>query len=439
MHSLTRSLASGYVSTLAAILGNLILLPLAYAYLQPVQIGLWFNYLTIFSFLLLLDFGVTGTATREMGKSWFWKYGDKIDLSFFAGLLLSFRRIYNQIAIAATLIAILLCSPYLLSIADYEGGRQDVLYSWPINCMAIYVFIRYLYLVPALRGMDRIDIVYNSTTFSKIFQVFSAYLMLEMGLGIAAISISFLISTIFARAYLYIAISNSPHIKNSKILSSFPGQVSNVNAPDLIRKVWKNGAISLAVFFQDKASIFYVSIFAGLAAAERYGLTVQILGILAAVSNVYYKSCQKKLIDNYLSKSTRGAITYILRSILSQILILGGGGVVLFFSANYIFALAQMEAKLIEPGVYFILLFYLLMFNVQFICVNYLMIADDFSMLYPYLGSAALYAASIYVASKFIDIGIPEIVGIQFFIMLLYNGWFWPWRAIRSLREREST
>lgn len=436
MSSLKRPLMLGYVSTLSAILGNLVLLPMAYAYLEPVQIGLWFNYLTIFSFLLLLDFGVTGTATREFGKAWFWKAGAHVDLGKFAGLLVAFKRIYFQIAVAATIAAILICTPYLLSIASYDGGRQDVVYSWPINCIGFYISIRYLYLVPALRGMDRIEIVYNATTLSKVIQVLTAFVFLKMGFGISAISISFLTSIVFARVYQFVAFSQDTKIREQKLLENLSANADGPTLPDLSKKVWKHGFISLSVFFQDKASLFYVSLLAGLVAAETYGLTAQMLGVLAAVSNVYYNSGQKKIIDKHLANDTTGTSRYLLRAIYSQLLILGAGGIALFFMAKYIFWIVQMDAQLAEAEVYFVLLLYLVVFNAQLVCVNYLMISDDFSMLYPYLASALAYVVIVFGTSQFMDLGIQGIVGIQCIVLLAFNGWFWPWRAATKLRKQ---
>lgn len=439
MRSLKRPLMLGYVSTLSAILGNLVLLPMAYAYLEPAQIGLWFNYLTIFSFLLLLDFGVTGTATREFGKAWFWRAGARVDLGKFSGLLVAFKRIYFQIAVTATIAAILICTPYLLSIATYDGGRDDVLYSWPINCIGFYVSIRFLYLVPALRGMDRIEIVYNSTTLSKIVQVLTALALLELGFGIFAISSSFLVSIVFARVFQFVAFSSDAEIRDQKLLENLSDNVAEPTLSDLSRKVWKHGFISMSVFFQDKASIFYVSLLAGLVAAETYGLTAQMLGVLAAVSNVYYNSYQKKIIDKHLANDRSGTSRYLLGAVYSQLLILGGGGIALFFIAKHIFWIVHMDAQLVDASTYFVLLLYLVLFNAQLVCVNFLMISDDFSMVYPYLASALAYVVIVFGASTFVVLGIKEIVGIQCAVLLAFNGWYWPLRTIKRLRKQGSS
>lgn len=436
-----KPLLLGYISILITVGANLAILPFAYLFLSRPQIGLWFNYITLYSLLLLLDFGITTATARAFSHAWSKQISDpetgktRPDHAQYAALFRSCQIIYNKIALIGLLAAAFIATPYLFLIAGEPSDYRDIWMSWPIYCAGVFLALRQLYLVPALRGMDRIENVYSANIAGKLTQAGVSMLLMAAGVGIAAVSLGFLASTLVSRFLLGRFFRH--HIRNVHKDIAWRGRLEGDEAirENIAPKVFKQGVISLANFFQDKAALFYISAIAGLDASSRYGLTVQIIGLVSALSNVYYNSVQAKLIDQHVHGNMGRVRTYLRNATLIQSGMIVAGGLALFVLGRWFLHLVGMSGSIVDNLGLGVIVAYSMLFNFQLICANYLLIRDDYSMMWPYVISALVFVVSVGCMAMFRPMSYLDIVLIQLGVLLIYNAWKWPskvWNAVRA-------
>jgi O-antigen/teichoic acid export membrane protein len=419
---------------------NLLILPAAYRYLSASQVALWFNYIALYSLLLLLDFGITSTTARAFSQAWGSKVTDSItgqlraDYERFASIYRASQAIYSKVALAGLALALVLATPYLLLIGEQASDYRDVWYSWPIYCVGLYLSLRQLYLVPALRGMDKIEYVYKANIARKAVQVISTLILLVAGIGIVAVSIGFLMSCLISRFLLGKIFQFE--LSKYKIDSFLNEQNSNDDTirASLAPKVVRQGVISLANFFQDKAALFYVSAFCGLDASAKYGLTLQIMGLAAALSNVYYNSVQAKMIEQHVQGNVGAVRAYLRNAAVVQVGMIAGAGMALFMFGEWGLHVLGMSKGIVDHQGLGLIVTYFVLFNLQLICASYLLIRDDYSMLWPYVLSGLTFVLVVASAASVSTLTYSDVVSIQLGVLLAYNAWKWPVKARQALQ-----
>jgi O-antigen/teichoic acid export membrane protein len=440
-----KTLSLGYVSLLFTVGGHLLVLPLAYRYLSVSQLALWFNYITLYSLILLLDFGITSTMARSFSQAWGSKVTDletghlRPDYERFASIYRASQAIYSKVALAGLAFALVAATPYLLLIGEQASDYRDVLYSWPIYCAALYLSLRQLYLVPALRGMDKIERIYIANIVSKFMQVGVTLLLLMVGTGIIAVSVGFLLSTLISRLLL----RNFFRREIGEIGNALDWHGQHADDKEIQKsmapKVLKHGMNSLAIFFQDKAALFYVSAFCGLETTSRYGLTMQIIGLIAAISNVYYNSVYSKMIEGHVQDDVDAIRKHLRNAASVQIGMIAAGGIGLYFFGSWVLNIAGVSNVIIDDQGLVLMVVYVAIFNFQLICASYLHIRDDYSMLWPNIISSVAFIVLTSAAAAAFNINYITVILIQLTVLLAYNAWKWPvkTRQILQIHVRE--
>ncbi len=437
-------LSLGYFSLLFTVGANLFILLAAYRYLSTAQVALWFNYITLYSLFLLLDFGINSVTARLFSQAWGRQVSNSAtgqiqpDHKHFAAIYRASQVIYSKVALAGFVLALLVATPYLLLITEKASDLRDVWYSWPIYCAGLYLSLRQLYLVPALRGMDKIAHVYKANIAGKLTQVGVTLLLLVAGVGIAAVSMGFLLSTLVSRLLLgYYFRREVAEIGNDVVWHGQHADDAAIRV-SLSPKVVRQGVISLANFFQDKASLFYVSAFCGLDASARYGLTLQIMGLVAGLGNVYYNSVQTRMIEKQVQGNLGAVRTYLRNAAIVQIGMIAAGGMILLLLGEWVLLALGISKGIVDHEGLGLIVTYIVIFNFQLICVNYLLMRDDYSMMWPYVVSGTVFAVAVAVAGVFSMFSLTyiDVVLIQFAVLLAYNAWRWPVNARQALQVR---
>lgn len=414
----------GYFSVATTILANLALLPFVLRILNADQVGLWFNYLTLYALVMRLDFGISGNATRELGKAWAFNSKDpKLAKFQYSALLNEIKPIYAKIGYISFAVSFCAVSPYLLYVANYEGGIRDVLISWPLSCLGLLLAMRFLYFPPALRSLGRIQDVYVATILSKLTQFFSTIIMLYAGAGLASVSIGFLIGIVASRW------SMKRTLRQSTVFWNNPtAKLSRQGILEFRKKTGKLGIMSLATFFQDKALIFYVTLFVGLSAAKDVGLFIQIFSAIAGFANVYYNTHQNSLIQKIVVEGHLAARRPFLSAAFVQAAIILAGAFSLYFLWPLLALVLGETIDRLPVWEFALLSLYFLTFNFTSICINYLIITDDFSVFKPSILSACLFGLLAYLYSTFHGGTILSLLTIQLCVLLIFHGFRWPVR-----------
>lgn len=420
----------GYLSVIATLLCNILLLPIIYNYLNISQIGIWHNYIALYSFILLLDFGLTPTATRELGKYWAIKEQVKDGVIEFSYKLLVFKKIYLLIAIISLIFCLFLAYPYLIYISNIDNkiNENEIFSSWFFNVLGIFLSIKYLYVGALSRAVDHIKSFYIAIIYSKIFQLITTSILLFLEFGLIAISIGFLISVL---VNIFILKRVESKVINKYSLPKFI-ELNFINIKDILNKTYKQGIISMSRFLQDKFLIFFVSSFYGLQLTAQIGLFLQIFSIITSFSNIYYKTNQNTIIRIIHKEGVIASKFLFLKSVTIQSLIIILGCIFVYFTWPIFSNFISKEIDILSFNNYVLISCYILFFNYFLVCCNYLLILDDYTMLIPSVVSALIFTVGGFFLLYNFEFDIFFLMIFQLSILLFINGIRWPLRIYKN-------
>lgn len=416
-----KSLGLGYLNFIISSFSNILLLPVVYKNFTEEQTGLWFNFVTIYTFMLLLDLGITATASRAMAKTWHKNY-NKNELGI---VINGYKKIYKKISNLALLVGLVPGVIYLYKIGVVDSNAYI---SWLVYALTCGIYLRKIYLIPLMKALGNISVVYGSNIIAKISYLLISVLTIEyFDAGLLGVSIAFFISNL---VNIFILTKNV----DIEVVSDNSEDETFKNIEN--KKIWRQAYLSMSVFFQDKCTLFYVTSTLGLLSASQFGLTAQIFAAVTTVSNVYYNTMQPIMIKNIANNNRSKNKKLMAISIISQFVVIGTAYFLMSRFGGHILSLFDISGQLIPENNLFTYVTFLLVFNIQLICVNYLLIEEIYSMVVPYVASSIVYFLAM--LWPLMPYSFDYLIGTNLLILLLFNGWFWPVRLFLLFRSEKN-
>ncbi|WP_068546651.1 O-unit flippase-like protein [Thalassotalea crassostreae] len=419
---------------------NLILLPFILYYLPSEVLGVWYNFTMLFGLVLLLDFGFSTTITRNVGYAW--AGADTLKSKGLAGVsnglvnkfLLSniiriSRRIYALIASFGFVVLGIGGSWYLNYVIGDEAEFSKISASWITYLLAISIHMYFMYWTPLLKGTGTVESYYKVNILSKLLQLIISVLGLLAGGGLFAICFAYLVSVLVARlcSVLYF----KKHLAANIIgFEDLLGMSSMADSKESFKNSYvgmvKQGLISVSNFLIDKISLLYVTIYTGLLVSSSFGLTMQAIGVISVLGHVYYNTVLPKLINFKAQNKSHELYEYFCKALAIQFYLLSVGGVCLVFLGPSILHLLGSQTTMLNTWDIILGLIYTSLYSFQLLCVNYIILGNEYPMVKAYILNALLLPILIFLESFCIEISVTVILLNQIAILLLYNGWKWP-------------
>ena len=304
-HIGTKEIVWSYAGTAFMIGAGIILLPFILNKLPQETVGIWNIFQTITALVLMLDFGFRPTFARNIsyifsGVKKLHKNGvehisadAEVDYSLLKGSLMAMRRFYQWIALGAFGLLITAGTAYFYYILQkYSGDRTDAMVAWllliAINCYNLYTF----YYDALLTSKGYIARGQQINMLGQTIYIGLAIGLIYAGFGLTAIVASQLFSTIIRRALMY-RVFFTPELKEklSAVTPNEPQDILSAITPNAI----KIGLTQLGGFLVNKSAILIGSAFLTLEEIACYGITLQLMDILARCATVFYQSYLPKL------------------------------------------------------------------------------------------------------------------------------------------------
>lgn len=420
---------------------NVVLLPFVLRLLSTQELGLWYTYTAVGALIMLLDFGLATTLTRYFaysmsGASSIDNTGSPIfgqnesNIQLYKTVLLASKKIYMNIAIISMIITLFIGLPYMLYISKGEINQTNVVISWLFFSIAIVFNLMYAYWTPLLKGINEIKSYYQIMVLSKILQLIISIVLLFIGLNLLGISIAYLASSLSTRVFSMLFYKKSTVYKNIKddfhSLTILPLQIKSI-IKKIKKSIIKQGTISISYFINERSALLIVSAFYGLTLSAQFGLTVQIFSLISVFANVYYNTMIAPIISQKSKGKNIEAFMSIKKTLGIQVIIFTISSCFIVFFGNNLLAIISSNSFLLETNMLLLYIVYVLLFNYQTICSNFLVMDNRFFMLRPYVAFGLIQIMfELLLSIYFLKFGLYNILLTQLIILLLYNGWKWP-------------
>lgn len=431
-----------YIAQFFNLGASIIILPVILKTLPQEILAIWYIFLTIGTFITLLDFGFQSAFTRNVayafgGATMLLKEGidplapvmDRPNYALLKSIIKSMRLFYGSVSLVIVGLLTVLGSLYILHISSSLGNSDDIMTAWFIYAVAVSIEFFYLYYNSLLLGRGLIKENNILIIITKSVYIIVTVIGLMCGYGIISVSIatclSVIVNRIFAHRFFF---------KNGlKTLLRESNYYSQNILPIIRYNASKVGLAELAIFFTTRGNIFFASLFLPLSVVGQYGLTMQLILFVSRISQLYFQT-HMPLFTQFQIENRKNDI----RKIFSESVFIM---TLTYLSAALIIILfGNRMLELIHSQTYFLpTLPLVLLFLVYYLDVNHvlpLLLLTTKNRI-PYLYASLFSGFSIALLSPlFMGVfhwGVFGIILATGIVQLLYHNWKWPLVVAKDL------
>ena len=430
-----REIAWSYAGTAFMIGAGVILLPFILHKMPQETVGIWNIFQTVTFLVLMLDFGFRPSFARNIsyifsGVKSLQKTGvahirseADVDYGLLKGTLMAMKRFYRWIALAAFALLLIAGTPYFAYLLQkYSGDHQDALIAWilliAINCYDLYTF----YYDALLTGKGYVKRSQQIAIIGQGIYIGLAIGLIYAGFGLTAIVAARLIATI-ARRFLAYRVFFTPELKN-KLASAEAQEPKDILAAITPNAV-KIGLTQLGGFCVSKSAILIGSAFLTLEEVACYGITLQVMEILARCATVLYQSYTPKLAQCRAEHNMGQLKRYYMQSISSLWVIYLIGGTAWFFLGDWALHIIQSQTSFVPTAMLLTMLLISALEHNHEVSAGFIMADNKIPFFIPSLASGA---ATILLLFLFLHLGLGTwgLILAPGLAQLAYQNWKWP-------------
>lgn len=438
-----REIAWSYAGTAFMIGAGVLLLPFILHKMPQETVGIWNIFQTITFLVLLLDFGFRPSFARNIsyifsGVTSLQKEGvlhtaadAKVDYGLLKGTLTAMRRFYRWIALAVfALLATAGTAYFYYILQKYSGDRQDAFIAWllliAINCYNLYTF----YYDALLTGKGYVKRNQQINMLGQAIYIGLAIGLIYAGLGLTAIVASQLVATIIRRVLTY-RVFFTPELKAHlrEAEPNEPKEILSAITPNAI----KIGLTQLGGFLVNKSAILIGSAFLTLEEVACYGITMQVMDILARCATVYYQSYMPKLAQCRVENDLVGLKRYYLQCTGSLWLVYLLGGVAWIFLGDWALQLIGSQTPFVPIAMLCVMLVISTLEHNHSVSAGFIMADNKIPFFIPSLLSGAATVLMLWIFLSPLQMGIWGLILAPGLAQLAYQNWKWPSVVIKEL------
>jgi len=433
-----------YVATMLRISSSIILFPLVLKILSVDQIAVWsiFNYIIIIA--TLFDFGFNPSFSRNVtyifsgaktliveGIEEVNDESSLVNYDLLKNLIWSMKRFYFFVSISLFLIQVSVGTFYIKNITEsYTGSLTEVFISWFLVCFLTFLTLCTSYYDVLLQGLGLVKISKQIWVIGQTLNLFFSAFLLLNGYGLVSLVIAQIISVVVIRIFSHRAF----YTKNMKVQLQFAQDIRKYELLKVISpNAFKIGLTTLGGVLVSRSTLIIGSLFLPLSVIASYGISVQIVSVVASLAGVYLSSFQPKIAQLQVFRNIAGIKKIYLKGIILGFTTYGIFAITLILFGKNLFIMFDKEDLLLpKEMLFFMFLFSLLEFN-HSSAGNILLSGNKVPFFKSSLLSGIITVFLLFIFLKYTSLGIYGVIFAPG-IAHLYNNFKWPYEAFKLLK-----
>ncbi len=431
-----------YIAQFFNLGANIIILPVILKTLPQDVLGVWYVFLTIGTFVTLLDFGFSGAFTRNLtyafgGATVLLKVGidtsalvmDKPNYALLKSIIKSMKIFYGSVSLIILGLLAIFGSFYILHISSSLANSDEIMTAWFIYSVTVSIEFFYFYYNSLLLGRGFIKENNILIIITKSVYIVVAVIGLICGYGIISVSIATCLSVIVNRVF-----AHRFFFKNGlkKLLKESEYYSQNI-LPIIRHNASKVGLAEVAIFFTTRGNILFASLFLPLTIVGQYGLTMQLILFVSRISQLYFQTHMPLLTQFQIEKRRDDIRKIFSESVLIMSLTYLSVALLIILFGNRILELIHSQSYFL-PTLPLVLLFLVYYLDVNHVLPLLLLTTKN---RIPYLYASLFSGFSIALLSPlFMGVfhwGVYGIILATGIVQLAYHNWKWPLVVSRDL------
>jgi O-antigen/teichoic acid export membrane protein len=439
-----------YAATFLQIAAQILLFPFILRILPQETIAVWTIFSTIIALVSLLDFGFNPSFARNVSyvfsgvkslkTTGFYTVEGKntqVDYGLMKGLINVMRLFYSRMAIILLFILATLGTYYIYTVLKaYSGNQSEIYIAWIIlgliNSYSFYT----LYYDALLQGMGLIKRAKQITIIGQSVYLVAAIILILTGFGLIAIVSAQALSVIIRRVLSYYSIYTVEIKRNLR-------HVVPQSKKDILKAIYPNavkvGLTGIGSFLVSRSAIIIGSLYLPLDIIASYGITTQIIGIIAGISMVYFSTYQPKIVQYRVENDIAAIKQLYLKGCLILWAVYIAGGVALIFLGDWVMnSLIKSKTPLLGTPFIIVAVVISLLENNHGIAGNILLTKNEVPFFKAALVSGSATLLLLFIFLGFVDTGVLGMILAPGIAQGCYQNWKWPKVVIKELKIKKS-
>ena len=343
-----------------------------------------------------------------------------------ADILFTARWLYLLLAFGVLILLVAVGTPAMSALAARDGlPIVHTQIAWLIFSAAVALTIYFMWVSPLLIGSGRIELNYLYLVLSRGGYAAVGIGVLLAGGRLIALAVALIVSVILARLavslFLRPVVATFAGLKTSKAALR---QTLSSLSPNAVRL----GIVLLSYFLINRYSLFAFSAFHSLAASSAYGITLQLFSAISAAAQIPMHINTVRFVAARVAGDRPQLRRLLVRGMLVLIVVYLTGAAVIVFAVPAALHMIGSKVSLIPlPALLLMALVFLL--EAQYSATTFVITTGNDV---PFLTASVLSGvavAAVVTGVSWLGYGIFAVILCQGLVQLVYNYWYWPYRA----------
>jgi len=432
-----------FIATVLKVAAGVLILPLVLHLLPAEDVGLWTIFISVGALSYLLDFGFGDSFARNItyifsGVKNLQKTGYEtvldnieIDYSLLKGTIVAMRRFYGVMALFLLVLLSTIGSYYIFTVLkNYHGQIVQIYFAWGAYCILAIYQLYTLYYDALLRGRGMIKRSKQILVVANIAFIIVASIFLLLGFGLISLVmgqfISIIINRILCKRIFY---DEEIKLKLNEVLPHSPNEIFKILLPNAA----KLGITSIGGFLITRSSIVIGSLFLSLQDIGSFGISKQVLELLAAIAIVWYNSFNPLISKYRVENNTLFIKKIFIKSLHVQLLVFAFGGLFLILFGNRALMFIGSKTLFLSQGLLCIFLLLMVIESI-FSSAGGMLLTKN---IVPFFKASIISGIAIVLMMifffKYTNLGVLSMLLAPLIVDVSYQAWKWPFEIKKDL------
>jgi len=434
-----------YVATFLLLGSGIILLPFILRVFPQETVGVWNIFATIIALTALLDFGFNASFARNVsyvmsgvkelkpiGFQTVETEKTEIDYSLLKGLINAMRWFYARVAIVLFVLLTTLGTLYIHTILkDYSGNRNEVYISWAILCIINSFSLYTFYYDALLQGKGLVKRAKQIQVVGQLTYLFVAigliYFQFNLIAIVSAQALSVIIRRILSHKTIYTA-------RFKDLLHNVKAQSKKEVLKPIYQNAMKLGVVNISNFLALRSPILIGAVFLSLNEIASYGITIQIINIIAAVAVVHFSTFLPKIAQHRIHDETLAIKKKYVTSWLFMVFTFLAGGLFFIFFGDHALLLINSQTPLLPRTLIVIALVAAWLDYNRGMAEWILASKNNIPFFRASLFTGGLSVVLLVLTLKYTDLGVLGLIIAPAIAQVCYHNWKWPLEVAKELK-----
>ena len=432
-----------YIATFLKIGVGVILLPFILRVFPQETVTIWNIFTTIIVLTTLFDFGFNQSFARnvsyvisgvkELKTTGYQPVGSnaEIDYSLFKGLIDAMKWFYSRISIIFFAVLSIIGTYYIyIVLQSYTGSHNEVYIAW-IILIVVNSYSLYTYYYDALiQGKGLVKRAKQIEITGQVIYLIVAVILIQLRFNLIAVISAQALSIIIRRILLHRNIYTQEF---KRMLENTIALPKREYIKPILPNALKLGATSLGSFFVTRSALIIGPLYLPLNNMASYGITIQIINIIAGIAGVYFIAYQPKIAQYRIYNDSNAIKQIYLKGCFLMSVIFIIGGVILIVFGNWTLTFINSKTPLLSS------MYITAILIISFLETNH---SNAGSILLtknevPFFKASLLGGiGTLLLLLLFLNYTYLYIWGIilaQGIVSGIYSNWKWPYEVCRQL------